>query len=102
MGLISIDFRCSSCSTRYVSTVERSEASWDTVMDCVACLDKSTVKRTPSSPNVVGKASYLDGQRKDTHDLKIAARLDVERANLRPEDPDRIRISKEIHALKKL
>jgi len=80
--LISVDLWCEVCSTRTITTLRRSEATYENRWNCDQCREFNTVKRVPSAP-MVAKASYPDGyKRKGFQDLKEAARLEVEKIGM--------------------
>lgn len=78
------EWQCSECEV--VVEIQRPIAECNTPPDReVACLcEQSQWKRVFSMPMVVGKASYLDGQKRPGwQDLKEAAKLEKEAANSR-------------------
>lgn len=93
----SVDLKCDACEYEWDDLVKRDEK--DEVQLCPRCNLKHG-HRIISKPNVTRK-SYVDGtKRKGLTELKQAAKLEQDKANL-PHDK-RGEIQKEINRLKKL
>lgn len=99
MRLVTRDYKCNKCSTYFYLTVEREEE--DKPQRCPNC-DETSSERALSAPNVVGKASYLDGQSRGRayDDMKMASKLEKQVASLPHEE--RKEIKQEIKKLKKV
>lgn len=95
------DYRCPECET--VKTEYRKYEDRDRPIPCVMCKDSEMVRTWLKMPGTT-KASFIDSRKTkraaDMHDLKEAAKLEVEAANL-PHDK-RTEIKKEIRERKKV
>ena len=90
------DWLCDTCQERCEWVVDTAEAGWEDPKPCQLCGEGMSY-RAPSGPPVQ-KASFVDGtKRPGFEDLKIAAKLEVEKANLQPSK--RYTIQKEIDKL---
>lgn len=95
--LISVDLWCETCNTRTVTTMRRSEASYENRWNCDQCREFNTVKRVPSAPMVM-KASYPSGtKRSGFQELKEANNLRAEISGLPP--VERAKAESEINRL---
>lgn len=93
------DWLCDTCQERCEWLVDTAEKDWDAPKPCKLCGDGISHK-APSGPPVQN-ASFVDGtKRKGFEDLKIAGKLESEKANLAPSK--RYTIQKEIDKLKKI
>jgi hypothetical protein len=93
------DWLCSDCHHKEEVLVDTSQLNWDAPRSCSAC-GTGEATRCPSSPTVQ-KASFVDGtKRAGLEDIKAVAKLEVAKANSRPEQ--RNEIQKEINNRKRI
>lgn len=93
------DWLCMDCHHREEVLVDTSKEGWDGPRSCEAC-GTGESRRAPSSPTVQ-KASFVDGtKQKGMDDIKAISKLEVAKANARPEQ--RKEIQKEINNRRKL
>lgn len=103
--LVCFDWYCDVCDTRTEHYVDRREPGWDREKPCPACGNPHSYKvmSAPAIRTDDNSASYLDGtKRKGVEDMKKAAKLEVQRAALPFNSPERARITKEIQERKTL
>jgi hypothetical protein len=101
MGLVVFDWLCDVCDSRTEYLVDRREPGWDGERPCKACGNPHAYK-VMSAPAVL-QASYVDGTKlKGNEDMKKVAKLEVQRASLPANSPERAIITKEIAERRKL
>ena len=93
MSLISCDYRCFECDHTYWETISR-DIMFSYSPECAQC--GAEMRRVPSGPRVMRK-SYPDGSTKRFTDMKEAARLRCDMADLPGDQREGIR--KEIDKL---
>ena len=105
MRLKCFDFLCNECEEKTEHYVDTSVRDWDIGQTCGNCGSRDTFK-VMSAPEIRTEdnaVTFLDGtKRKGAQDMKKVAKLEVQRAGLRPNSPERAAINKEISERKKL
>jgi hypothetical protein len=93
------DWLCADCYHKEEIVVDTALPEWDSPRSCSAC-GTGEARRCPSSP-AVQKATFVDGtKRKGMEDMKEVAKLEMIKANTRPDKRDEV--SKEIMERRKV